>query len=171
MCKTAWNPFDNSFTDEFAIHAWLCVCMDDVQHFITSLCKYIINLCSHMSNGRKTTLFLVSRMNYQNRIFSYFIIHSHTHIHSILRVCRAWTTYFKLMDCQLMMLAKYLTPHNHHVATIVCWERCKRGVSLIRATTIDYYGLVIMLMRCHDASQLDRDLQIIEDFHHHHNMI
>ena len=29
---------------------------------------------------------------------------------------------------------------------------------MMRATTIDDYGLMIMLMRCHDALQLDRDL-------------
>lgn len=142
------------------IHGWVCctcvLCMDDVQHFITSLCKYIINLCSHMSNGHTYDTFSPLAWIIKISLFYYSLAHTHTQNY----VCGAWTTYFKLMDCQLMMLAKYLTPHNHHVATIVCWERCKRGVSLIRATTIDYCGLVIMLMRCHDALQLDRDLWI-----------
>lgn len=66
--------------------------------------------------------------------------------------------------CQFLMLSsvKCLTPHNHHVVAIV-WDICKIGVSVIRATTIDYYGLVIFLMRCHDASQLDRDLNVREE--------
>lgn len=123
-------------------------------HFIMQI--HNKSLFSHVQRAH-IRHFFSSRMNYQNFPILLF---TRTHTHTQNYVCGAWTTYFKLMDCQLMMLAKYLTPHNHHVATIVCWERCKRGVSLIRATTIDYCGLVIMLMRCHDALQLDRDLRI-----------
>mgnify|MGYP003546604695 CR=1 FL=1 len=122
-------------------------------HFIMQI--HNKSLFSHVQRAHtsQTTLFLLS-----HELSKPYYSLTHTHFQKY--VCGAWTTYFKLMDCQLMMLAKYLTPHNHHVATIVCSERCKRGVSLIRATTIDYCGLVIMLMRCHDALQLDRDLQI-----------